>query len=270
MSFNSIKVAYRLLFLLLFFSINLQAKEKLPVEVKIEPTKTRYFLSEPVMVKVTITNNGEYNLKFGYHDLVERAEIKLNFDKADLHKVVILKKELSNGGMSAIENIKPNTKFTFEFLLNEFVEFKIEGVFKFSINFHFEYEVDKNINQNESSMLKVEQNLEIEIIKNDLVLLEKIYSDLYKVTLKSKIDENPATDERYLSSKKLCSVNNKLVLKYLALMSESKYDGVVLDVVVGLEKFGKDAKLALEKIIANNTVENYIKLKAEKMLKKLE
>lgn len=240
-------------------------------EVNVKFVKDKFFINEPIVAMVTIINTGTKEISIPYHSLVYRANVSFRFNPADQLKIDTFKNEQMGDGPSATEKILAKSKFSYEVILNNFILFKSAGSYKFWVNFLIEY-TDGRIDKSGMKIIHsitVEQELTIEVLEDDEVLLENIYNNLYKNTLLVKSSKKENFSESFDSAKKLCCVRNKLVLKYLELMADSKQDGIADIVTDAFEKFGVDAKSGLEKIIKNESVEKFIKLRAEKMLKKL-
>jgi hypothetical protein len=257
-----------IMIVLIFFCLPMDtnAEDEKLIDVSIALEKSKCFISEPIVAKVTITNLGTDSLLIAYHELVYRNEVKLELLTKEVQNFNLLEKLPMGGGISEIETIKPNAKLTYDIILNELVNFKTVGSFRFKINFPVSFE---NENTNEIKVIQVSQVMELEMIQNDLVLLDKIYNNLYESILKADEEKIKKNGERNNAVQRLCSVQDILVLKHLKLLTDSKNSGVVDSVVDALEKFGKDARPALEKIVKNEFIEKLIKLKAEKILQKL-
>lgn len=250
----------------LFISSTLSmADEKKGVSMIVSFEKEVYYQSEPIFAKVTITNLGTSDLSFSFHNLLYRTVVNFEMKPDDNQKSELLNKKIMGGGLSSIKVIKMNTSFSYDLVINEYINFKTEGIFKFNVNFPFNF---RSINSEEqkSESVVLSQDIKLKIIKNNSTELDKIYGGLYEKIKSVSLAQNSEIDENDNSLEKLCAIQDILVLKYLELLAESKVPHHLSCITYALEKFGKDAKPALEKVNKNDYAENSIKIKAQQLL----
>ena len=269
--FNFQKKLWVIASLFFLYLVSCNGEDVVSCEVNVKFVKDKFLINEPMVANVTIINTGTKEISIPYHSLVYRTDVTFRFKPADQLQINTFKNEQMGDGPSALEKILPKSKFSYDLILNNFIHFKSAGSYKFWINFLVEYKdgsIDKSGMKNIFSTA-VEQELTIEVLEDNEVLLDDIYKNLYKNTLLVKSSKKENFSESFYSAKKLCCVRNKLVLKYLELMADSKQNGIADIVTDAFEKFGIDAKSGLEKIIKNESVEKFIKLRAPKILKVL-
>ena len=238
------------------------AKDQSLIEIKVDFEKKTYFISEPIVANITITNSGTSSVSFDCQHLNFSTEVEIKIEAEDKNKIEIYKQKAGLAyGMVTSVKIQPNSSYKYDLMINNYIKFKETGIFKFKFSYTIHYEAENSPKFNKK---EINQNIELEILPNDIVALDKIFGDLYQDTLsikKEKLDSGTI---------RLCAVTDPLVLKYLELMAQSKDSAIKISVFSALEKFGKEAKPSLEKIIKDPVVGSGAKSKAADILKKLE